>query len=83
MCVCVALAGILGTVRAQGRPLTDFVNQKIVVVGAGRYFTCKTDYDEHNIGCSLLLLMFYYTLHYSYFLPQVFLALITVQDLGF
>lgn len=33
----VALAGLLGTVRAQGRPLSDFVNQKIVVVGAGRY----------------------------------------------
>ncbi|CAL5331082.1 unnamed protein product [Camellia sinensis] len=32
----VALAGLLGSVRAQGRPLTDFVNQKIVVVGAGR-----------------------------------------------
>ncbi|KAL4015408.1 hypothetical protein IC575_027655 [Cucumis melo] len=31
----VALAGLLGTVRAQGRPLSDFVNQKIVVVGAG------------------------------------------------
>ncbi|CAL5331149.1 unnamed protein product [Camellia sinensis] len=31
----VGLAGLLGTVRAQGRPLTDFVNQKIVVVGAG------------------------------------------------
>ncbi|GAV90090.1 malic domain-containing protein/Malic_M domain-containing protein [Cephalotus follicularis] len=31
----VALAGLLGAVRAQGRPLTDFVNQKIVVVGAG------------------------------------------------
>ncbi|XP_057508901.1 NAD-dependent malic enzyme 59 kDa isoform, mitochondrial-like [Actinidia eriantha] len=31
----VALAGVLGTVRTQGRPLTDFVNQKIVVVGAG------------------------------------------------
>lgn len=31
----VALAGLLGTVRAQGRPLYDFVNQKIVVVGAG------------------------------------------------
>ncbi|CAL5380931.1 unnamed protein product [Camellia sinensis] len=30
-----ALAGLLGTVSAQGRPLTDFVNQKIVVVGAG------------------------------------------------
>lgn len=31
----VALAGILGTVRAQGRPLTDFANQRMVVVGAG------------------------------------------------
>ncbi|KAA8520603.1 hypothetical protein F0562_014859 [Nyssa sinensis] len=31
----VALAGLLGTVRAQGRPLTEFLNQKIVVVGAG------------------------------------------------
>ncbi|XP_065864709.1 NAD-dependent malic enzyme 59 kDa isoform, mitochondrial isoform X2 [Euphorbia lathyris] len=31
----VALAGLLGTVRAQGRPLSDFLNQKIVVVGAG------------------------------------------------
>ncbi|CAL5331159.1 unnamed protein product [Camellia sinensis] len=31
----VGLEGLLGTVRAQGRPLTDFVNQKIVVVGAG------------------------------------------------
>ncbi|RYR75823.1 hypothetical protein Ahy_A01g000402 [Arachis hypogaea] len=27
----VALAGILGSVRAQGRPLSDFVNQRIVV----------------------------------------------------
>lgn len=31
----VALAGLLGAVRAQGRPLPDFVHQKIVVVGAG------------------------------------------------
>lgn len=31
----VALAGLLGAVRAQGRPLTDFVKQKIVIVGAG------------------------------------------------
>lgn len=31
----VALAGLLGAVRAQGRSLKDFVNQKIVVVGAG------------------------------------------------
>ncbi|KAK8326112.1 hypothetical protein V6Z12_A11G096300 [Gossypium hirsutum] len=31
----VALAGLLGTVRAQGRSLDDFPNQKIVVVGAG------------------------------------------------
>ncbi|KAM3746471.1 hypothetical protein ACB098_06G204900 [Castanea mollissima] len=31
----VALAGLLGSVRAQGRPLSDFAHQKIVVVGAG------------------------------------------------
>ncbi|CAN6465225.1 unnamed protein product [Victoria cruziana] len=31
----VALAGLLGALRAQGRPLSDFVKQKIVVVGAG------------------------------------------------
>ncbi|GJM91156.1 hypothetical protein PR202_ga07503 [Eleusine coracana subsp. coracana] len=31
----VALAGLLGAVRAQGRPLQDFNEQKIVVVGAG------------------------------------------------
>ncbi|KAK4266797.1 hypothetical protein QN277_023671 [Acacia crassicarpa] len=31
----VALAGLLGTVRAEGRPLSDFMKQKIVVVGAG------------------------------------------------
>ncbi|KAK6931457.1 Malic enzyme, N-terminal domain [Dillenia turbinata] len=31
----VALAGLLGTVRAQGRPLSDFVKQKIVLVGDG------------------------------------------------
>ncbi|CAL4925769.1 unnamed protein product [Urochloa decumbens] len=31
----VALAGLLGAVRAQGLPLQDFPNQKIVVVGAG------------------------------------------------
>ncbi|KAG6521186.1 hypothetical protein ZIOFF_018252 [Zingiber officinale] len=33
----VALAGLLGSVRAQGRSLNDFMKQKIVVVGAGRY----------------------------------------------
>lgn len=32
----VALAGILGALRAQGRPLTDLMRQKVVVVGAGR-----------------------------------------------
>ena len=47
----VALAGLLGTVRAQGRPLSDFVNQKIVVVGAGRYSV---------IHFKSLLLMYYY-----------------------
>lgn len=31
----VALAGLLGAVRAQGQSLKDFVKQKIVVVGAG------------------------------------------------
>ncbi|KAK8466338.1 hypothetical protein PHAVU_008G068700 [Phaseolus vulgaris] len=31
----VALAGLLGTVRSQGRPLSDFLKQRIVVVGAG------------------------------------------------
>ncbi|KAK9103351.1 hypothetical protein Sjap_020605 [Stephania japonica] len=31
----VAIAGLLGAVRAQGRPLSDFAKQKIVVVGAG------------------------------------------------
>ncbi|PKU69000.1 NAD-dependent malic enzyme 59 kDa isoform, mitochondrial isoform X1 [Dendrobium catenatum] len=31
----VALAGLLGAVRAQGRSLKDFVKQKIVVAGAG------------------------------------------------
>jgi malate dehydrogenase (decarboxylating) len=31
----VALAGLLGTVRAQGQSLKDFTKQKIVVVGAG------------------------------------------------
>ena len=32
----VALAGILGALRAQGRPMTDLMRQKVVVVGAGR-----------------------------------------------
>ncbi|XP_057531671.1 NAD-dependent malic enzyme 59 kDa isoform, mitochondrial [Amaranthus tricolor] len=31
----VALAGILGALRAQGRPMTDLMRQKVVVVGAG------------------------------------------------
>ncbi|WVZ04685.1 hypothetical protein V8G54_018031 [Vigna mungo] len=31
----VALAGLLGTIRSQGGPLSDFLKQKIVVVGAG------------------------------------------------
>ncbi|KAI8026724.1 hypothetical protein LOK49_LG02G01127 [Camellia lanceoleosa] len=31
----VAFGRMLGTVRAQDRPLTDFMNQKIVVIGAG------------------------------------------------
>lgn len=43
----VALAGLLGAVRAQGRPLADFTKQKIVVVGAGRYairLTCLCNF---------------------------------------
>ncbi|KAK9748601.1 hypothetical protein RND81_02G069200 [Saponaria officinalis] len=31
----VAIAGLLGAVRAQGRPMIDFPKQKIVVAGAG------------------------------------------------
>ncbi|KAF5187764.1 Nad-dependent malic enzyme [Thalictrum thalictroides] len=31
----VALAGLLGATRAQGRPLSDFAKQKIVIAGAG------------------------------------------------
>ncbi|XP_057532447.1 NAD-dependent malic enzyme 65 kDa isoform, mitochondrial [Amaranthus tricolor] len=31
----VAIAGLLGAVRAQGRPMSDFPKQKIVVAGAG------------------------------------------------
>lgn len=33
----VAIAGLLGAVRAQGRPMIDFPKQKIVVAGAGRF----------------------------------------------
>lgn len=33
----VALAGLLGAVRAQGKPTVDFPKQKIVVAGAGRF----------------------------------------------
>ena len=32
----VAIAGLLGAVRAQGRAMIDFPKQKIVVAGAGR-----------------------------------------------
>lgn len=32
----VAIAGLLGAVRAQGKPMIDFPKQKIVVAGAGR-----------------------------------------------
>jgi malate dehydrogenase (decarboxylating) len=32
----VALAGLLGAVRAMGHPMEDIAKQKIVVVGAGR-----------------------------------------------
>lgn len=33
----VAIAGLLGAVRAQGLTMLDFPKQKIVVAGAGRY----------------------------------------------
>jgi len=32
----VALAGLLGAVRAMGHPMEDIAKQKIVVMGAGR-----------------------------------------------
>jgi malic enzyme len=32
----VAIAGLLGAVRAQGRPMIDFPKQKTVVAGAAR-----------------------------------------------
>lgn len=32
----VAIGGLLGAVRAQGRSMIDFPKQKIVVAGAGR-----------------------------------------------
>lgn len=35
----VAIAGLLGAVRAQGKPMIDFPKQKIVVAGAGRFDT--------------------------------------------
>ena len=38
----VAIAGLLGAVRAQGRPMIDFPKQKIVVAGAGRYDTYRS-----------------------------------------
>ena len=33
----VAMAGLLGAVRAQGKPLIDFPKRRIVVAGAGRF----------------------------------------------
>lgn len=35
----VAVAGLLGAVRGQGKPMIDFPKQKIVVAGAGRFDT--------------------------------------------
>lgn len=40
----VAIAGLLGAVRAQGKQMIDFPKQKIVVAGAGR-----SDSDQN--GC--------------------------------
>lgn len=38
----VAIAGLLGAVRAQGKPMIDFPKQNIVVAGAGRLVGCPT-----------------------------------------
>ncbi|KAJ1399419.1 hypothetical protein SESBI_30353 [Sesbania bispinosa] len=43
----VAIAGLLGAVRAQGRPMIDFPKQKIVVAGAGR---CIPKCNSAGIG---------------------------------
>ncbi|KAI3780065.1 hypothetical protein L2E82_09939 [Cichorium intybus] len=59
----VALAGLLGTVRAQGQPLSEFVNQKIAVVGAGSNSMSEPRKDgheqyppppPHKYGCTLV-----------------------------
>ncbi|GKU88209.1 hypothetical protein SLEP1_g2499 [Rubroshorea leprosula] len=50
----VALAGLLGTVRAQGQPLADFVNQKIVVVGAEAFFFISFSFVASSAGLGVL-----------------------------
>jgi len=42
----VAIAGLLGAVRAQGRPMIDFPKQKIVVAGAGRLVSLVKGKDD-------------------------------------
>lgn len=50
----VAIAGLLGAVRAQGRPMIDFPKQKIVVAGAGRYIVVLFRvWKSNSMACSI------------------------------
>ncbi|KAK4476422.1 hypothetical protein RD792_015575 [Penstemon davidsonii] len=49
----VALAGLLGAVRAQGRPMIDFPKMKIVVAGAGSKLISHWDSD-YSAGIGVL-----------------------------
>jgi malic enzyme len=46
----VAIAGLLGAVRAQGRPMIDFPKQRIVVAGAGRSGTLSVFNPFFSLG---------------------------------
>lgn len=54
----VAIAGLLGAVRAQGKPMIDFPKQKIVVAGAGRFvlvlFCTKNGYSCWNFSFAII-----------------------------
>ena len=50
----VAIAGLLGAVRAQGKPMIDFPKQKIVVAGAGRFDICISLLTKQNYASSIL-----------------------------
>jgi hypothetical protein len=56
----VAIAGLLGAVRAQGRPMIDFPKQKIVVAGAGRFgilqLVIKVEYESFVINDLIVLI---------------------------